>query len=341
MTAQSKKSKKRYARNEAVTLDLDLEEGDELVKIIGRESGLHYVTRKKIMRYRSPYDIDPDLELENVPWSQSLILPHGSSDPIVARTIIQTEKLLGKFFQDGSKKHVEISDISWEVMNSLVSLRFIKERLEKQVQDHIDALEKNMEDYTRPDKPITLPIIEYYGIEFRSFANEVRRVLSTISDLFLPLTEESKFSSGKFNKAQEWAEENRGPNSMLTKILVGDQRWIKQWIDIRIAIEHPKVDRYVETIDFSLEPNGTIRLPTWRLVHPDYDIAKPQNLLDVMDTCIDYLLKFFEDLLIALTEGHLPSNIKVFFETIPEENRDPNIPVRYEFSMGITKKIDD
>lgn len=336
-----KKTKIRKDRDGAVTLDLDLEEGDELVKLIGRESGLHYVTRKKIIRYRSPDDIDPNLEYENAPWTQSLVLPHGASDPIVARTIIQTEKLLEKFFQRSSEKYVAISDISWEVMNALVSLRFIRERLEKQVQGHIGVLEKKMEEYTRPDKPKTLPIIEYYDIEFRSFANEVRRVLNTISDLFLPLTGESNFSGGKFHKAQKWAEEKRGPDSLLAQMLGGDQRWIKPWIDIRIAIEHPEADKYVETIDFSLEPSGTIRLPTWRFIHPDYDMDKPQNLLDVMDTCIDNLLKFFEDLLMALTDGHLPSNIKVFFETIPEEDRDPNLPVRYKFSIGIMKKNDD
>ena len=66
-------------------------------------------------------------------------------------------------------------------------------------------------------------------------------------------------------------------------MLGGDQRWIKPWIDIRISIEHPEADKYVETIDFSLEPSGAIRLPTWRFIHPDYDMDKPQNLLDAMD----------------------------------------------------------
>lgn len=60
-----------------------------------------------------------------------------------------------------------------------------------------------------------------------------------------------------------------------------------------------------------------------------------------MDTCTDNLLKFFEDLLIALTDGHLPSNIKVFFETIPEQDRDPKLPVRYDFSIGMLKRKDN
>lgn len=338
MTKQTKKEAIRHARDGAVTLDLDLEDDDRLVQIISRGNGLYYVTGKKILRYVSPDDIDPDLKYENVPWQQSLVLPHGASDPIVARTIIQTAQLIEMFFQRGSEKHVAISDISWETMNALASLRFIKERLEKQVQKHMATIAENMEDYTRSEKPLVLPILEYYDIEFRSFANEVRRSLSTISELFLPLTGETNFSGGHFHRAQKWAKEIRGENSLLAQMLAGDQRWIQTWIAIRIAIEHPKADKYVETIDFTLEPSGTIRLPTWRFVHPDYDMDKPQNLLDVMNTCIENLLKFFEDLLIALTDGHLPSDIKVFFAAIPEEDRDPKLPLRYKFSMGLDPK---
>lgn len=335
---QIKKETIRKTRDGAVTLDLHLDDGDRLVQIIGRENGLYYVTRNKILRYVSPDDIDPELEYESAQWQQSLVLPHGASDPIVARTIIQTLQLTEMFFQKGSKNHVAVSDISWEVMNSLVSMRFIKQRLEKQVQEHMATIEKDMEAYTRQEKPLVLPILEYYDIEFRSFANEVRRLLSTISELFLPLTGEANFNNGHFHKAQKWAAETRGADSLLAQMLAGDQRWIQTWIDIRVAIEHPKADKYVETIDFTLEPSGTIRLPTWRFVHPDYNMDKPQNLLDVMEMCIDNLLKFFEDLLIALTDGHLPSTIKVFFATIPEENRDPELPMRYEFSIGLPAK---
>ena len=116
MKEQVKKEAIRKARDNAVTLDLDLEGSDELVQIIGRENGLYYVTRKKVLRYVSPDDIDPDLKYENARWQQSLVLPHGAADPIVARTIIQTAKLTEMFFQRGSEKHVAISDISWEVM---------------------------------------------------------------------------------------------------------------------------------------------------------------------------------------------------------------------------------
>ncbi|MGE4489212.1 MAG: hypothetical protein AB7E95_06695 [Kiritimatiellales bacterium] len=338
MASKDRQKTIRGSRDATVTLTLDLEDGDELVEMISRESGLFCVSRKKILRYRSPDDVDPDLKFESATWNQSLVLPHGASDPIVARTIIQTARIAEIFFPKKSSKYEALSDISWEMMHSLVSLRFIKKRLETQVEELTDVIDRNFDAYTMGRNPKPLPIVEYLDIEFRSFANEVRRALSVVSDLFSPLTGKDKFGQGHFHEAQMWAEKTQGATSLLAQMLRGDQRWIKTWIDIRIAIEHPKKDTFVETMNFSLEPDGTITLPTWRFVHPNYDMARPQNLLDVMNICIENILNFYEDLLITLLDGHLPSSIKITFETIPEKDRDKDLPVRYRFRQYLVNK---
>ena len=325
-----KKSDIKKSRDAAITLELHLDSDDAVLTVISRESGLFSVTKRKIIRVRSPDDIDPSLEHDSVPWEQSLFLPHGASDPLVARTIIQTERLTEMFFAKTTSEYRALSDVSWEIMSSLVSLRFIKDRLEKQINKLIPLIEQDMDAYTKGQSPKPLPIVEYYDIEFRSFANEVRRALNTISELF-PILAEKHFTGGKFDKAQKWAEEDRGKDSLLAQMLKGDQRWIKAWIDIRIAIEHPEKDRFVETMNFSLEADRGIRLPTWRFIHPEHDMARPQNLLVVFGTCIENLLKFYEDLQIALIDGHLPSTFKFFCDVIEEKERDPKLPLRYRF----------
>ncbi len=298
--------------------------------MVSREDGLFFITTKQIIRVRSPDDLDPHLEHASAPWEQSLYLPHGASDPLVARTVIQTARLAEMFFAANSDQYKTLSDISWEVMNSLQSLRFIKNRLEGQISKIVALVENDMGAFTLGKSPKPLPIVEYYDIEFRSFANEVRRTLSAISELFLPLIGQD-FSKGYFHKAQEWAAQVRGEGSLLAQMLKQDQYWVKTWIDIRIAIEHPQKDKFVETLNVSLEPSRTVRLPTWRFVHPDYDMGRPQNLLTAFDTCIDNLLKFYEDIQIALTDGHLPASFKIAANVIPEDQRDRNLPLRYNF----------
>lgn len=324
------KDQLKNLRASAMNLKLDLEDGDSIQEMIPRENGLFLISVKKILRIRTPDDLDPALEHDDAPWEQSVYLPHGSSDPIVARTILQTAKLAEIFFNNGSEEYVRLSDISWEIMNSLVSLRMVRERLDRQISEIVSTVENDIEKYTKGKSPPPLPIVKYYDIEFRSFVNEVRRALSTISDLFSVLTPKD-FSSGHFHKAQEWAAQERGKDSLLAQMLASDQRWIKTWIDVRIAIEHPTRENYIETLNFSLEADRTIRLPTWRFINPNYDMARPQNLLDVFEFCINNVLKFFEDLLIVLSDGHLPKKHKIVAEEIPEENRDANAPMRYRF----------
>ena len=324
------KDKLKKFRASSVSLELNLDDGDAIRERISRGHGLFFITTTKIMRVRSPDEIDPTLEHHDAPWEQSVYLPHGSSDPLVARTILQTARLAEIFFKKESEKNVRLSDISWEVMNSLVLIRMIRERLDRRISEIVSTVENDIAKYTKGKSPTPLPIVEYYDIEFRSFVNEVKRALNKISELFSVLTP-MNFSGGHFHKAQKWATEERGADSLLAQMLANDQRWIKTWIDIRIALEHPAKENFVETLNFSLEADRKIRLPTWRFVNPNYDMARPQNLLDVFEICINNVLKFFEDLQIALIDGHLPDWHKVEIEEIPEKSRDKNAPMRYRF----------
>ncbi len=232
------KDKLKERRRSAVSIELDIEQGDSVRELVSRESGLFAVTQKKILRLKSPNQLDPNLEHPDAPWEQSIYLPHGSTDPFVARTILQTRMLADTFFGRGSEKHRALMDISWEVLNSLVSLRVIEDRLERRVSEVVAMVEGDLAAYTKGSSPKPLPIVEYYDIEFRSFVNEVRRVLSTISNLFVVLTSKD-FGQGYFHKALEWARKERGEQSLLAQMLNNDQTWIKLWIDMRIAIEHP------------------------------------------------------------------------------------------------------
>jgi hypothetical protein len=330
------KEELKERRRSGVSLHLDIEQGDRVLELMSRESGLFAVTLKKVLRLKSPDQLDPDLEHPDAPWEQSIYLPHGSTDPFVARTIIQTRKLADIFFDRTSEKHRALMDISWEVLSSLVSLRVIKDRLEKRIVEIATIVEGDLTAYTRGISPKPLPMVEYYDIEFRSFVNEVRRVLSTISNLFAILADKD-FGQGYFHKALEWARKERGEHSLLAQMLSNDQRWLKLWIDMRIAIEHPARDKFIETMNFSLEGSRTVRLPTWRFVHPDYDMARPQTLLVALENCINNVLKFYEDLQVTLVDGHLPDSIKVELVFIDEADRDPAAPMRFDLIPRVVR----
>jgi hypothetical protein len=233
----------KKARDRAVSLKLHLDGDDAVRHMLSRESGLFLVARNQIVRVRSPNDLDPELEHPDAPWEQSVYLLHGARDPLVARTILQTEAMAEMFFGKRCDKHRAMMDISWEVLSSLVSLRVVRERLEKRIGEIIEVAEADLDSYTKGHSPKPLPLVEYYDIEFRSFVNEMRRVLSKISEIFAVLTT-TKIDGGHFHNALEWARKERGEKSLLAMMLAGDQRWIKLWIDVRIAIEPPTRDTF-------------------------------------------------------------------------------------------------
>lgn len=320
------------SRNSAFSIQLALDDNDEVYRLMPRENGLFVITQNKILRIRTQDKLDPTEKIDNVPVEQSIHIPHGSRDEIVARTIIQTADISSLFFSHDSQIYRSLMDLSWELMNSLLAVRHVQARLETLIQAGIDEIEQDIEAYRSGFSPKPLPITPYLDIEFRSFVTEVRRILNKISELFGILTD-AEISVGQFHRAVEWAEKKRGVDNTLTKFLKADQIWIKLWIDVRIAVEHPKTDRYVETADFCLDANRTITLPTWKFIHPDYDMARPQNLLDAFTYCINNLLKLYEDLLVMLTEGHQPSWMGINFESIDEEDRDIICPMRWRYEV--------
>src|SRR5687767_9514906 len=113
------KGKVAERRKGAVSFELDLMKGDRNRVLLSRESGLFAVTLKKIFREKSPTSLDPDHEHPDAPWEQSLYLPHGSTDPFVARTVLHTGELADIFFSRHSDQYRSLMDIAWEVLNSL------------------------------------------------------------------------------------------------------------------------------------------------------------------------------------------------------------------------------
>jgi hypothetical protein len=105
------KKRRRAARNAAFSLQVDLPPGEEVRELIGRENGLFCIAPSVILRLRSPDSLDPGLN-HDAPWEQSIYLPHGATDPLVARTVLQTLRLLEPFFPKNSDKYTAVMDLS-------------------------------------------------------------------------------------------------------------------------------------------------------------------------------------------------------------------------------------
>jgi hypothetical protein len=84
----------RRRRESAIYANLGIEIGDRIVSMISRRDGLYAISLDKITRVNLPNDIDPEIEHEDAPIAQTLVVAKGTRSPIVARTILQARDFL-------------------------------------------------------------------------------------------------------------------------------------------------------------------------------------------------------------------------------------------------------
>lgn len=291
------KDKIRRKRNAAVTANLGIESGDEITTMISRDDGLYMVTLEKIIRVNLPDDIDPEMNYEDAPTTQTLIIGKGSRHPLIARTILQAEDFSAVLA--GPKRKI-IQDIAWEVMLSLLAF----ERSLKWLRDSIEAkqaeISEKYELYVSGSSPPPVPIVEGVEIEFRSIVLIANHALNAISELF-PALFDASFRRGRFDQIITWSNKTFGAEDPLSRMLEGDHRWIYLWGEVRNAFEHPTKRYYVKVNNFRLLANRQIQLPTWQLQHPKLDVFRPQRMIDTLELHQNNILGFFENLLLELT----------------------------------------
>jgi len=126
---------------------------------------MYAITQKKIIRLNLPDDLDPAMEHENAPVTQSIVAEQGSRNRIVARTILQAEDFAAFFAEDRKRR---IRDVAWEVMHSLLSLDGIIEGFRKSIETTCSEIEPRIEAFISGTAPPPLPIISTLETDFRS-----------------------------------------------------------------------------------------------------------------------------------------------------------------------------
>lgn len=292
-------------REQAQRINLDLEEGDEQIRFLRRDIGFFVITHRKILRLRSASDIDPDNQYPETPWEQCEVLSFGASDEIVNDTIIYTQEIMDRTYPISEVERNALTNISWEVMESLISLRSIKDDFEKDQVAVFNIINSDFDSFAKHTRK-AIPAVSNCGLRVRSFFVYVRLCLDSISSLFDALTELkfgkgyplfpkrcNKFAKGYFDNALIWIKAERGDQADLINILENNVQWIKTWIDARNAAVHPRKNNYIEIINFSLEAGGKITFPKWALIHDAYPNFQSSDILNSFEKIICDLRRLY------------------------------------------------
>jgi hypothetical protein len=242
----------------------------------------------------------------------------GTKNPIVARIgfgldeIIQTAKL-------SKAKKEKIKDCCLEIMQILL----LAEKESKPLIEEINSIEQDLKINgvkTRGNGSI----IETPGVmnlekaqTFLKFAKQALQVLAKV----IGIIEDQEFDSPRFHVIQKHINSKYGNDHDIAKILRGDEKWLKEIIDMRNEDEHPKSGKiFVQGYNIQLLANGKYSIDP-----PKFYNGRP--LLKSLQVYQHNLLTFTEEIICLLLQTFFPPCAGV--DEIPEDQRNPLNPKRY------------
>lgn len=245
---------------------------------------------------------------------------HGTSNPIVARTYYQSQRLLS-LYSFGKEFENQNAKVMFEIEQRLLDCYDRSSSMINEIEsDKLTFHEKTNND------PSFRPHIMKLDTRLESFFQSAKLSLHYIADIF-------KLFFGKdfghhYHKALKWTEGQFGADDHLTKTLNRHSKQIEKIIAVRNAIEHPK-DKLHGRFNIKnfcvTRINSKVELsePLWWLTGDD-----PDTVSEVLPVIVDSLLRLSEELYVASLIKQ-KTLITVGIEDIPEENRDKSAPMRF------------
>lgn len=254
------------------------------------------------------------------------ISDHGSSNPIVARLLVQTGDLMGFCTLPKERKEEVLALYYEEVMPRLLTCDTISQRVAKSMDDIFKLLEKEGPSMQAGGRAIEVPQVMNLQQDAEQYLYSAKCVLRDVAGVF-KIFFGKEFPGAKYDQVLKWCGERFGVDHALTKLIQEDHDlWLHQLITMRNAVEHPgKLRLRVRNIEVV---GSKLSLPTWQL-----NDQKPCDLTQDMLVYIENMLTFCEDMLVAGIEnaGMFPG---VVFAEIPKEDRRQECPIRLKAVLG-------
>jgi len=246
---------------------------------------------------------------------------YGTSNPIVARTTLQAEKLLGAssiaFDQENSNQFREIVA---SYRDRLLTMDESREYL-------LAEIIRCDKEFNYSSGPIQLPQVTNLRTKVEEFLLNSKKTLAEISKLFTLFFNYQKIGPD-YDSHLVWAKNHFSGNSIITKVLeantTGD-RWINFICDLRNRIEHPKENYWMKIHNIDFDPQ------TKKMISPRWSTENSSefDLLHDIGAIINNTLLLSEDLVAGCINETLTAPAIFGIGSIPKNQIDPNLPFRW------------
>jgi len=267
---------------------------------------------------------------------------HGTRNPIVARLSVQSRQLMEPFSLQKEKKEKIWAILHNKVQQQLLSCYDIWSQVASRESEIVADVEENGISTQSHGRVATIDQIENLNHLAGSFLYSAKSTLRDIKLMICEFYETDldikKVEEKNYKYLESWAKRRFGEEDEFTKQISEDFRlWIDEIYSKRNAVEHPGgYSGHLEILNFTAVQDPETK--KWKGVFPQWrrNQDKPSSITNDMQVSIENLLNFSEDVLV-LCLRKAGSMIPVIFYEIPEENRDPECPLRLRVTIDQEK----
>jgi hypothetical protein len=282
-------------------------------------------------RFETPETIDPDRTNPNAPFVAMVSERIGTSNPIVARVLLQGRDIVQSAFLpnvvDKEKVIIELHDIKEALITCFKASTTVNKHV-RELSEQISHQGVATDRYGRtlPSLP-QVPDLEPLCTQFLIAAKRAVRSICTLPSLFWDLDRVDTNFDHLAKRLQLVLDEDH-PVTMFVR----DRADIVRYLTVlRNGQEHPTADERTHVDNFRVLPDGTLRAPSWYLTGQD-----PAAINVDMAAGIEWLVEITEDLVVYLVDSRLGGGLPYALEVIPDAEIDPKKPIRYRLTIALS-----
>ncbi len=253
---------------------------------------------------------------------------YGTSTPAVARTVLQSHKLLQFFDRPDSEKEAAVS-VLFELQRHLVKCVEIRDQLAAEITTgHLEAESKGFKQ--AGGGAISLPGVGDLQSKSETFLQSAKLAIAEAGSLTKPFY--GKGFSHKYHKFLAWTETKFGASDDFATLVKSWEPYVKRIVGMRNAVDHPAdwPGGRLMTTNFDI----TLGTVGYELVDPSWGLTgEPLTpILADFDAVIEKTIVLGENVIVCLFYK-LKGNSPIEILEIPLDERDQDNPRR--LTIGI------
>ena len=305
---------------------LDLHEGTGgIIAMCSCDEFLEVYKQDLTYRIQTPETIDPDRTNPHTPFVAAVADNVGSSNPIVARVLLQGLEILnGAVFDQPIDKQAVIRELH-AIKEVLVTCHKVAEGIVSHVARVVDDVEKHGLPGDDRGSLNPFPYVPDLNPNATTFLIHAKRAIRNISQL--PSIVFSIPRDSDFDHLLKRLEKIASARAMM-KFVRDNAPGIRYLSELRNCQEHPKKGRQTMIDNFKVLPNGSVAVPMWYVSG-----ETPRPVADEMPRAIEFLIMMAEAMLIHLVMASVTRKFPFVVQLI--EPMNPTNPMKYRISVDV------